>query len=351
MGAAAVDAAGVESVWLAGRSAPSPRCKAQGTGSAYRCAGRNTARCAQSGVRTFICSQGRTWVVPRTCFNLRPQWLSQPRRPMRNSNRGLPLLVGTECVHNPSHPARLAVPAFASSASQQHPRRGGRCWFLVPYSGVRPHLRARRRWQVIMATTPDKDICFRGCSPGPCPPPPPPDDTDPINSDDWKYWLDGECSPCHGVCASPSKVPTIKNPLAEKWTCAGPNEVLHTFYMDTNCTNEANWADFWKSQGGLTTNMTLPLRLSTNSWVDLGMMGTGSGLQTGHLLQRLGGLHGCSDQVIPLPLCVCVCACVCVIEVEPPQRRCRCRVERSWMSNNVLLVAGGAVQHDRNHSM
>ena len=261
---------------------------------------------------------------------------------MRNSSRGLPLLVGTECVHVPSHSANPAVSAPASSASQQHPHRRGRCRFLVPYSGVRPHLRARRRWQVIMATAVDKDAYFRGCSPGPCPPPPPPDDTDPINSHDWKYWLDGECSPCYGVCGHPSKVPTIKNPLAERWTCAGPNEVLHTFYMDANCTDEANWADFWNSQGGLTTNLTLPLRLSTNSWADLGVMGTGQGAQTGHFVQRLGGLHGCSDQVQPLPLCVCACARV--IEAEPAQRRCRCIMERSWMSNNVLLVAGGAVQ-------
>ena len=153
-----------------------------------------------------------------------------------------------------------------------------------------------------MTITHEKDDYFKGCSSGPCPPAPPPADTDPYTSDDWKYWLDGECSPCYAPgCGLPSTVdPTYKLPQAEKYECAGPNEVLYTMYADTDCANESSFVDFFKSQGGLTTDQTFPLRKSTNSWTEYGVMHTGTG--TGHIGGRLGGLRGCSDQVNPLPL-------------------------------------------------
>lgn len=140
---------------------------------------------------------------------------------------------------------------------------------------------------------------WNDCS-GPCPPPPPPADTDPINSDDWKFWIDGECNVCgDNKCGNDSKDPTITLPQAEKYECAGPNTVLYTMYTDAKCTNQAKWSDFWRSQFGptATSNTTFPIRMSTNSFVDLGTAPTGSGADTGRLSLRLGGFHGCSDQV------------------------------------------------------
>ena len=148
---------------------------------------------------------------------------------------------------------------------------------------------------------------LKDCSSGPCPPPPAPQNTSP-DSTDWEVAYSGKCSQCAGdACSGDSKDPDIPRGMAEKWVCDGPNAMLYSVYTDVDCKNVMNSSDWWRSLQGPTANasdnLAFPIRLSTGSWLDGGIVpgSVWQGTGTGHLGVRLAGLHGCSDQVRPLP--------------------------------------------------